>query len=118
MSSDEIHQIVAAKQIIRGMRHPQGYRGSLSLGMIPKHLDSVPRWPVGTTAWGIHAIQGWSLKKILYWIGSLTILGLAFVPFWLAFINNKDLQSAFTPLFFVGMMTTIAAAIPQLLSIA
>jgi hypothetical protein len=86
--------------------------------MIPKHLEPMPAWPTGMTAWGIHAIQGWSVRKILYWFGSLTVLGLAFVPFWLIFVDKKDLQNAFTPMFFIGLMTTFAVVIPQLLGIA
>jgi hypothetical protein len=70
----------------------------------------------GSQGWGMHAIQGFSIKRIFAWIATLTILVLVFVVCWLVFINKTDAQNAFVPAGFFASMITLAMAVPQLLA--
>ena len=73
---------------------------------------------MGEEGWGLHAVQGFSLFKILVWITALTVLGLLFVLFWLLFVDKTDLQNAFVPATFLSTMIFLGLAVPQMLRIA
>jgi hypothetical protein len=86
--------------------------------MIPKHKVAIQSWDKGDSAWGIHAISGFSLFKILRWIGLSLGLGAAFIVVWLVKVDRTDLQGAFVPVTFLITMVMLALGIPQVLNIA
>jgi hypothetical protein len=67
--------------------------------------------------WGMHALQRFSLWKIMTWIALLTILGPVFVVFWLVYIDKTDLQHAFMPYAFLATMVLIGLGVPQFLEV-
>lgn len=86
-----------------------------TLPMIPKKREQRLNFLLGSQGWGLHAVQGFSITKILTWIASLTSLGVVFIIMWLVFINKTDLQNAFIPVGFFMTMIALALGIPQLL---
>lgn len=86
--------------------------------MIPKKLDALLKPDKGAEGWGLHAVQGWSLWKIVLWIGAFTVVGVLFVILWLVLVDSKDLQNAFTPGAFLVAMLCVALGIPQFLDAA
>lgn len=115
-----VHMKIAAKQLIIGMHKPINHRGQTvgTLAMIPKRKDMILDYRMGGEGWGLHAVQGFSLFKILFWVIALTVLGLLFVLFWLLFVDNTDLQNAFVPATFLSTMIFIGLAVPQILRVA
>ena len=85
--------------ILAGLERPDGGRNRYNvIKALPKR--SVPPTlskSFQTTGWGFHIRFGVSFLSVALWIIGLLLLGLAFVPIWLALVNNKDLQTAFTP---------------------
>lgn len=65
----------------------------------------------------MHARQGFSLWKIIYWVVGMTIVGLIFVVLWLCLVRKMDLQNAFIPFTFMAMVMTLGLAIPQYLGV-
>jgi hypothetical protein len=112
------HKRVAATQVIKGMQNLKKVSGNRTLRMLPKHLDPPQSWELGATAWGIHAIQDWSLWRVMAWLGALTAIGMGFVVFWLVYVNSTDLQNAFVPVTFFITMAMFALATPQVMGIA
>ena len=113
---EEVHMRIAASELIAGIYQPdEGRDRTTTLNMIPKRIRTAD----GTDSedWGMHALPRFSLWKILAWIALLTIFGLAFVIFWLVFINKTDLQNAFIPFTFLATMVLIGLGIPQLLEV-
>jgi hypothetical protein len=109
---------LAAEQLILGIYAPQKLSGvTTTLSMIPKYQCVPLRPETDSDGWGIHALQRFSLMKILWWILGLTITGIVFVVFWLVFVDKTDLQNAFVPFTFLAGMVMIGLAVPQLLDV-
>ena len=51
------------------------------------------------------------------WLVALTILGLAFVFYWLIFVSKTDLQNAVVPYSFLATMMVIGLGVPQFLEV-
>lgn len=115
-----VHMEIAAKQLIMGMDKPIRHQGQAvgTLAMIPKRTNLTLGHQMGEEGWGLHAVQGYSFKKILVWVIALTVLGLFFVFFWLLFVDKTDLQNAFVPATFLSTMIFMGLAIPQMLRVA
>jgi hypothetical protein len=116
----ETHAKLAAIQIASGIRNFKEGQGKKEiLPMIPK--KTVPpslQDTMGTEGWGLHARQGFSQLKIMSWIVLTSIVGFAFVIFWLTFINKTDLQNAFIPVIFLSSMIMLLLGIPQFMTSA
>ncbi|KAK5690273.1 hypothetical protein LTR97_012462 [Elasticomyces elasticus] len=115
---EQVHMIIAAKQIVAGMDRPEHGRSLLTLPMVPKHLPAPQNANTSVECWGIHAVQGWSLRKIMCWIAGLNALGMTFVVLWLCFVSKTDLQNAFIPVTFFQTMIMIMIAVPQFVNAA
>lgn len=115
---EEVHRKIAAAQIVDGIRNVGSYYGCWTLPMIPKDAEFTGKWTSGTQAWGIHAVQGWYLWKIMSWVGFLSAVGLVFVVLWLALVSSTDLQNAFVPFTFLSTMILVALALPQYTGVA
>lgn len=98
-------------------RSPSKVEGNNTLEMIPKKVDALLK-DKGAKGWGLHAVQGWSLWKIVFWMGAFTVLGLLFVILWLVLVDPKDLQNAFTPGAFLVAILCLPLGIPQFLDAA
>jgi hypothetical protein len=127
--SEEVYMKVTAKQIVKGMKNENEFGDPKRiLKAIPKHLFEVSAtglrqnqgtgWKVYKEGWGIYAIQGWALKKMLISIGIISAIGLAVFVVWLCVIDHTDLQNASTPFFMLLGVMGLALAIPQYLDIA
>lgn len=104
--------------ILHGIRNPDLGRGSrVVLNGIPK-LNTPPGLEKRQLnfGWGFRAVLGLCLKKFLYWMVAVLVVGLAFVPAWLASISSTDLQNALAPVTFLISLVTIALATVALLS--
>lgn len=113
-----VHMRIAAEQIIYTMHNPgKAHSIRTTIGMIPKKSDGPLALHFSTEGWGIRAIQGFALYKILVWIGSSSFLGLVFAGLWLAFVGKADLQNAFIPYSFLATMLMMALGIPQFLNV-
>ncbi|KAI1184195.1 kinase-like domain-containing protein [Nemania serpens] len=106
------------KTILAGLERPDdGWGRRNVVNALPKREvpPTLPR-TYETTGWGFHVRYGVSFLSVAFWIVGLVLLGLAFVPFWLALIDKKDLQNAFTPasvLFSIAAMLLAWAALVQ-----
>ncbi|KAI1110387.1 kinase-like domain-containing protein [Nemania sp. NC0429] len=106
------------KTILAGLKRPDdGWGRRNVLSALPKR-EVPPKLPrtYETTGWGFHVRYGVSFLSVSFWIIGLILLGLAFVPFWLALVDRKDLQNAFTPagtLFSIAAMLLAWAALVQ-----
>ena len=115
---------IAAAQIIAGMHNPKKLTHSIAthdkatIDMVPKKKNERLADAMGTEGWGLHAVQGFSLWKILVWIAVLGVLGLAFVALWLSFVNRTDLQNAFVPITFFMTAILLMLGVPQVLGVA
>lgn len=116
--SESVHMLIAAEQIIEGIRYPDRVSGLQTFFLVPKRLDPVPTWVMGVEGWGIHAVQGWSLWKVVSWFGAVTVIGMVFVVLWLIYVSKTDLQNAFIPIMFLLTMMMIVMGVPQLMNIA
>ena len=116
---EEVHMAIAAEQIVTGMYEKSNayYQARKVLAMIPKHKNLPLGNHMGVEGWGLHAIHGFSLRKILYWIVAVTAVGLIFVILWLIFMNKTDLQNVFAPAMFLGTLIMMGLAIPQILGV-
>lgn len=113
-----VHMAIASRQILAGMHDLSKVEGSDTVEMIPKKVDTLLEQHKGAEGWGLHAVQGWSLYKIVLWIGVFTVIGLLFALLWLVLADPKDLQNAFTPGMFLAAMLCLAIGIPQFLDAA
>lgn len=113
-----VHMAIASRQILAGIHDPSKVEGNNTLEMIPKKVDALLKPDKGAEGWGLHAVQGWSLWKIVFWMSAFTVLGLLFVVLWLVLVDPKDLQNAFTPGAFLAGMLCLALGIPQFLDAA
>lgn len=96
------------KTILAGLERPdEGWGRQNVLNALPKREvpPTLPR-TYETTGWGFHVHYGVSFLSVSFWIIGLVLLGLAFVPFWLALVDEKGLQDAFTP---AGVLFSMAA---------
>lgn len=116
----KVHMAIAAEQLVIGMYESTDHNREAmgTLAMIPKKINPTLNYRMGEEGWGIHAVQGYSLFRVLVWITGVTVLGLVFVLFWLIFVNKTDLQNAFVPAAWLSTMTLMALAIPQALGVA
>ncbi|XPS99137.1 Non-specific serine/threonine protein kinase [Ascochyta lentis] len=123
------HMKITAKQIIKGMKGRNGPSGSRRvLDAIPKHLFAASGAPLYQTqgtgwqeykhAWGICAVQGWALKKILLSVSIISIVGYAIFAAWLVFVNKTDLQDSSVPYFMLTTTVCILFGILQFLDVA
>ncbi|KAK5636501.1 hypothetical protein RRF57_012213 [Xylaria bambusicola] len=114
----DIYMRVIGITILAGLKHPDsGWNTSNVLDALPK------RWAPPsllrshrTIGWAFHIRFGVSFLSVALWILGLMLLGLAFVPIWLALVDKKDLQNAFTPastLFSIAAMLLAWAALIQ-----
>ena len=110
---EDIHLRVIAETILLGIEEPRRGRGqNFVLSGIPKRrvppgLERKPFSP----GWGFYARQALCLRKVLGWVSILLVLGLSFVPIWLALISGVDLQNAFAPVTFLATLMMIGMAI-------
>ncbi|PVH76106.1 kinase-like protein [Cadophora sp. DSE1049] len=119
ISPDEVHMNIASKQILRGFsKREWGYHLTTTLSLIPKKKDSTLNFNMGSQGWGLHAIEGFSLTKILIWVAVLNGVGIAFVVLWLVFVSKTDLQNAFVPVTYFMTVILLGLAVPQLLGAA
>ena len=110
---------IAAKQIITSMNHSGLSHGiKETIDLIPKKSDGPLSSVRGTCGWGIRAVDGYSMQKILCWLAFVTVLGLVFVVNWLVLVSKTDLQNGFVVPTFLGGMLMAALAIPQILGVA
>jgi hypothetical protein len=108
---------IAAKQVVASMhRSRRTVNLKQTLPLIPKKRGQAFNLITGSQGWGMHAIQGFAIKRIFAWIATLTILVLIFAFCWLYFINKTDLSNAFVPAGFFATMMGLALAVPQLLA--
>ncbi|ORY16259.1 hypothetical protein BCR34DRAFT_597813 [Clohesyomyces aquaticus] len=125
----DIHIKIAAKQIIKGMKGRRATLGSRdTVCAIPCHLFQPPMtqlyqsqgtgWKKGEQAWGICAIQGWAVWKVMLWIGFSSLTGLVIFAMWLAFVDNKDLQNASVSFIMVTTTMLMLIGVPQYLGSA
>ena len=114
----EVHMKIAAAQLIAGIHDPGKASGiKATLMMIPKRVVIDPKLGTISLGWGMHALQRFSLWKILTWIVTLTILGLTFAVLWLTCVDKKDIQNAFVPSGFLISMVMLGLGIPQFLAV-
>lgn len=112
----DIHLQIIGKTILAGLRNPLlGHKSQYVLRGIPKR----PAPPIlerrpSEYGWAFHPKQGLCLRRILYWVNGIVALGIAFVPFWLGAIDKLDLQNAFAPVTFLGMLVALWLAIAAL----
>lgn len=116
--SEVVHMALASEQLVVGMHYPNKFRGSAStLSMIPKFTDAPLSLDAGAEGWGVHALQRFSLTKIIWWIAGITLFGFIFVVLWLVYVSRTDLQNAFVPYTFLASMLVFGLAIPQILDV-
>lgn len=115
---EAVHMAIASKQLTVGIYDPSKVNGSNTIAMVPKKMGVPLAMSQGVEEWGLHAIQGWSLRKILMWMSVLHFIGLLFVSLWLALVDVKDLQNAFMPAMFLATMFSLLLGIPQYLNAA
>lgn len=113
-----VHMAMASVQIVAGMHDPSKVEGNSTLEMIPKKVDALLEPDKGAEGWGLHAVQGWSMWKIVFWFGALGMVGMLFMVLWLVLVDPKDLQNAFTPVMALMTILGLAVAIPQYLDAA
>jgi hypothetical protein len=113
-----VHMALASEQLVIGIHSPQTVSGiSTTLSMIPKCTVTPLSLDAGAEGWGIHALQRFSLMKIMWWVIGLTFVGIVFVICWLVFVSKTDLQNAFIPFTFLAGMVMVGLAVPQLLDV-
>ncbi|KAF2092665.1 hypothetical protein NA57DRAFT_62191 [Rhizodiscina lignyota] len=113
-TSERVHMEIARRQIVHGMRYPDRIYDQETIGLIPKRSHHTA-FLLGDDGWGIRAIQGWSLSKILTWLSVSAVTGIVFVALWLVFVSKTDLQDAFVPFLSPLSAMMILIAIPQFL---
>ncbi|KAI1366338.1 hypothetical protein F5Y08DRAFT_337730 [Xylaria arbuscula] len=114
----DIYMRKIGRTILAGLEHPDlGWNRRNVLNALPKRWvpPKLPR-TYHTTGWGFHVHFGVSFLSVAFWVVGLVLLGLAFVPIWLALVDKRDLQNAFTPastLFSIAAMLLAGAALIQ-----
>jgi hypothetical protein len=78
--------------------------------MIPKKIapPSIQK-TFGTEGWGLHAIEGISFLRFIFWTLLTQVVCFAFVCVWLTIISKTDLQNAFLPSILLNTLITIVA---------
>ncbi|KAH7086887.1 hypothetical protein FB567DRAFT_592753 [Paraphoma chrysanthemicola] len=118
------HMKITARQIVGGMN---GYylrpRSTITLNAIPKYLfasvgtyssqTSGMQWKQYRTDWGICAVQGWVLWKILLSVLVMSLLGWTVFVVWLVCVDSKDLQNASVPFFMLMTWACVSFGIVQ-----
>ncbi|KAI0163534.1 kinase-like domain-containing protein [Pestalotiopsis sp. NC0098] len=108
-------ETVVARNILCGIHDTAAGAGETDLidhilkKRVPHQLNT------SAAAYGLRAMQGLSLKKICWWMAVSYILGLAFIIFWLSFVDKLDLQNAFMPVTVLATMLVGALATTQVL---
>lgn len=116
----DIYLRVIGETILTGLETPTLGKGKT------KVIDSLPKRaapPIlarkaDVYGWGYHVRTGLCLRPLIVVVNGVLLMGLAFVPFWLTSINKLDLQNAFAPVTFMGMVLTLwitLAALQQVL---
>ncbi|ETS86484.1 hypothetical protein PFICI_00312 [Pestalotiopsis fici W106-1] len=113
----EAYREMIAEEVLRGIHDTGAGRDETHLtAEIPKKRNPPQLRDVrGTEAYGLHAIQGLSLKRVCWWTGISYSLGMAFVVFWLSFVDKLDLQNAFVPVTFLAAVLVGGLATTQVL---
>ncbi|KAK6196734.1 hypothetical protein LQW54_011243 [Pestalotiopsis sp. IQ-011] len=108
-------ETIVARNLLCGIHDTEAGAGETDLidHMLKKR--NPPQLDTRAYAYGLRAMQGLSLKKICWWTAVGYILGLAFVIFWLSFVDKLDLQNAFMPVTVLAMMLAGAVATTQVL---
>ncbi|KAF3009062.1 hypothetical protein E8E14_006884 [Neopestalotiopsis sp. 37M] len=113
----EAYLDMIAEEVLRGIHDPGAGRDEIHLtDEIPNKRNPPQLQEVrGTEAYGLQAMQGLSLRRVCWWTAVSYTLGLAFVVFWLSFVDKLDLQNAFMPVTFLAAMLVGALATTQVL---
>lgn len=116
---DEIHRKVAGEYVLQGMADPSQTNASIrTLRMVPKHkIRHTPSWDLYDEAWGIHAVQGWSLCRMVVWLVLLNLAELLFVILWLTLVDSTDIQTAFTVPGYMTATVALGLIIPQFIGL-
>ena len=118
ITPEEVHMRIAAAQLVARLHQPEMTNGiHTTMDMIPKHIGNKAGLNAGWEGWGVHALQRFSLWKILAWLAFLTVVGLVFAITWLVCVNRMDLQNAFIPFTFLSTMILIGLGVPQVLDV-
>jgi hypothetical protein len=116
---EEVHMLIAARQVTTGLANPKCSNNMRqTLNMIPKKSDGPLDPKHGACGWGMRAVQGYSLKKILCYFIFVLVLGLVFVVLWLVFVSKTDLQNAIIVPTWLFAVFMCSVAIPPLLGTA
>ena len=117
--SEDVHMLIAAKQVMAGMSNPKcSNRMRQTLDMIPKKSDGPLDPKHGSCGWGMRAVQGYSFKKILWVLIFDLIFGLVCFALWLILVSKKDLQNAIVAPTWLFALFMCSVAIPPLLGAA
>ena len=108
---------IAAKQVLANMH---GFKRRVkhdktTLPMVPKKCKEGIKLLSGSEGWGMHAIQGFSITRILSWMGTITLVGIVFAILWLVLVDKTALTNAF---YLMGAFLTLfsmAMGVTQLL---
>lgn len=111
------HLRMAAQEIVAGIANPANGRGQKEItDLLPrKEIPEKLVRKINEEGWGIRPRYGFAVWKFITWFVATQAIGYGFVPFWLWYIDNEDLQNAFVPL---GVLTTtlmIVLGLPQVM---
>jgi hypothetical protein len=108
-----------AEDLIELMNNPkQVHNTREEIEKIPRDLKGPFEATIGEPAWGIHAIQGRSVRKFLAWNFLLVAIGITGAILWIVFVDPKDLQSAAVPYTALATIITVGMAMATQLGIA
>lgn len=108
-------ETVVARNVLCGIHDTAAGAGETDLIDHILKKRNPPQLDTSADAYGLRAMHGLSLKKICCWMAISYILGLAFVVFWLSFVDKLDLQNAFMPVTVLATMLVGALAMTQVL---
>jgi len=108
---------IAATQIIAGMHRARKHTQlTTTLDMVPKKIREPLANQIGTQGWGLSAIDGYSVYRVLIWMGVQLGLSLVFVILWLVLVSKTDPQNAFVPAGMVFMVTASVMGTLQMMA--
>lgn len=117
LKPEEVHMAIAAEHVLAGMYSTRRHtKLTTTLSMIPQKKDTPLTDELGSQGWGLHTVQGFSMTKILMWIGVLMALGMDFVVFWLVRVDKTSLSAAFAPVGFFCTVIMLAMGVVQILT--
>ncbi|KFA49990.1 hypothetical protein S40293_05940 [Stachybotrys chartarum IBT 40293] len=110
------HIELIAEKILHGIHEPElGREDRTVLEGIPK-LEVPPGLDKKQhkSGWGFHPAQGPSAQKITIRVVCVMMIGVIFIPVWLATVDALDLQTATVPFSSLGTILAIVLAIAAL----